>query len=68
MLQSALELLADEFTPSGMTKKQFYLMVQEALSEPYAFLCINMKVPDAERYRINLDKIINLEYYKSLGV
>ena len=68
MSQSALELLADEFTPSGMTKKQFYFMVQEALSEPYAFLCINMKLPDAERYRINLDKIINLEYYKSLGV
>ncbi len=68
MSQSALELLADEFTPSGMTKKQFYVMVQESLSEPYAFLSINMKVPDDERYRINLDTIINLDYYKSLAV
>ena len=68
MSQSALELLADEFTPSGMTKRQFYVMVQESLSEPYSFLCINMKVPDDERYRINLDTIINLDYYKSLAV
>ena len=52
----------------GMTKKQFYVMVQESLSEPYAFLSINMKVPDEERYIINLDTIINLDYYKSLGV
>ena len=66
MSQSALDLLADEFTPSGMTKKQFFLLVQDALAEPYAFLGINMKVPDDERYRINLDQIINLDYYKSL--
>ena len=66
MSQSALDLLADEFTPSGMTKKQFFLMVQDALAEPYAFLGINMKVPDDERYRVNLDQIINLDYYKSL--
>jgi hypothetical protein len=66
MSQSALDLLADEFTPSGMTKKQFFLLVQDALAEPYAFLGINMKVPDDERYRVNLDQIINLDYYKSL--
>ena len=66
MSQSALDLLADEFTPSGMTKKQFFLLVQDALAEPYAFLGLNMKVPDDERYRINLDQIINLDYYKSL--
>jgi len=66
MSQSALDLLSDEFTPSGMTKKQFVRMVQEALSEPYSFLGINMKVPDKERYRINLDSIINLDYYKNI--
>jgi hypothetical protein len=65
MSQSALDLLADEFTPSGMNKKQFCVMVQEALAEPYAFLGINMKVPDEERYRINLDRIINLDHYKT---
>jgi hypothetical protein len=65
MSASAMEVLADEFTPSSMTKKQFVAMVEDALKEPYAFLHINMKVPDDKRYRINLDKIINLDYYKS---
>ena len=66
MSQSALELLAEEFTPSGMNKKQFMRMVQETLAEPYSFLGINLKVPDDERYRLNLDQIINLKYYKGL--
>ena len=66
MSQSALDLLADEFTPSGMKKKQFIMMVQEALSEPYSFLGINMRVPDKDRYRINLDQIINIEHYKNI--
>jgi hypothetical protein len=66
MSQSSLETLADEMTPAGMTKKQFFAMVTESLSEPYSFLTINMKVPENERFRINLDRVINLEYYKTL--
>lgn len=66
MSQSALELLADEFCPNGVTKKQFFKLVADTLEEPYAFLSINMKAPDAERYRVNLDRIINLDYYKKL--
>ena len=66
MSSSAMDVLADEYTPSSMTKKQFCAMVEDALSEPYSFLTINMKVPDEKRYRINLDRIINLDYYKSL--
>ena len=66
MSAASLEILADEHTPAGMTKKQFIHMVTDSLSEPYSFLTINMRVPDNERYRQNLDRVINLEYYKSL--
>ena len=66
MSQSALDLLAEEFCPNGMQKKQFFQLVEDALSEPYAFLSINMRVADNERYRINLDQFINLDYYKNI--
>ena len=55
-----MELLVEEFTPPGMTKKDFMSMVMHATKEKHHFLHINMKVPFNERYRKNLDTI--LEY------
>jgi hypothetical protein len=57
---SEMELLVEEFTPPGMSKKNFMAMVQHATKEKHNFLHINMKVPFEERYRKNLDTI--LEY------
>ena len=57
---SEMELLVEEFCPPGMTKKNFMAMVQHATKDKHHFLHINMKVPFEERYRKNLDTI--LEY------
>ena len=66
MSQASLEVLCDEYCPANMNRTQFFHMVIDSLSEKFSFLTINMRVPDSERFRINLDRIINLEYYKQL--
>jgi energy-coupling factor transporter ATP-binding protein EcfA2 len=55
---SEMELLVDEFCPSGMTKKQFMEMVKYTVKDKHSFMHINMKVPAEERYRKNLNNIL----------
>jgi hexokinase len=64
--QSSLEVLAEEYCPANMNKKQFISMITDSLSEPFSFLTINMKVPEKDRFRSNLDHVLNLDYYKQL--
>jgi hypothetical protein len=55
---SEMELLVDEFCPSGMTKKQFMEMIKYTVKDKHSFMHINMKVPAEERYRKNLNNIL----------
>ena len=62
--QSEVEILKDEVTPAGLTKKQFEKVIDYATSEPYNFLSINNHAKPGERFRKNLNEIINLDDYK----
>ena len=55
------ELMAKEFTPPGLKKKQFLALIDEATTGDYSFLHINMKSPHKERYRKNIDEIIDYQ-------
>ena len=64
---SEAELLAEEFSPPMMKKKDFMRLIDETLTEPFSFLGINMKAPWESRFRKNLDQAINLDLYRSSG-
>ena len=64
--QSEVEVLKDEVTPAGLSKKQFEKVIDYATAEPYNFLSINNHAKPKERFRKNLDEIINLEEYKKI--
>ena len=64
MSRSALDILCDEFCPSAMNRKQFCTMVEDVLDEPYCFLTINMKSEERQRFRRNLDQVINIDAYR----
>lgn len=53
------ELMAREYCPPGMKKKDFMEMLLQGTRDRYNFVHINSRVPHAERYRRNLDTIIN---------
>lgn len=65
---SEVELLCQEFCPPGMTKRQFFELVDYATKDPYSFLYINKSVPMPERFRKNLNEMLNLEFFKSLDL
>jgi hypothetical protein len=56
---SEAELLAEEYAPPGMNKKETLKMISFATGDKFNFLHINKRVPFEERYRRNLDEIIN---------
>lgn len=60
---SEVELLFNEYCPPKFNKKQFFALVDYATSEPYSFLYINKSVPMEERFRKNLDEIIDLKSF-----
>ena len=55
-----IDLMVDEYTPANMTKKKFKEIIQFATTEPYSFLHINLRCDDKEKFRKNLDQIINI--------
>jgi hypothetical protein len=57
---SEVELLADEYTPPGFSKREFMSLVMHATREPYNFLHINNQAPD-NKYRKNLDTVLSLK-------
>lgn len=58
---SEMKVLLDEFTPPGLNKKEFQQLVEYATGEQYQFLHINMKAPPKERFRKNLDTILEIQ-------
>ena len=61
---SEVELLSTEYCPPNMTKKQFINLVSDATKDRYNFLFINSFEPPDNRYRKNIDEVINLNNYK----
>jgi len=62
--QSEVEILLDEITPSGITKRDFEGVIEYATSERYQFLYINRDAKPGEQIRKNLDDIINMADYR----
>ena len=58
---SELKLLTDEFCPHNITKNEFREMFNFCCSERFQFMHINMTTPPHERFRKNLDKILELK-------
>lgn len=61
---SEAECLADEFAPPGVSKKSFLRLIDDALEQPYSFLCVNMREPWATRFRSGLAMVIDLDKYR----
>ena len=58
--EGEIDLMVDEYTPANMTKKKFKEIIQYATEDRYNFLHINLRVKDEERFRKNLDEMINI--------
>jgi hypothetical protein len=58
--ESEINLLVDEFCPAHTTSAQFYELVKEATKDQFNFLHINCKAPMQDRFRKNLDTILNI--------
>jgi len=53
------ELMAREYCPPGMKKRDFEEMLQQGTREKYDFVHINNRAPHKDRYRRKLDTLIN---------
>lgn len=61
---SEVELLCDEYCPPGLDRNDFKEVVGYATGTPYSFLYINKSVPIADRFRRNLEEILNIDFFK----
>lgn len=57
---SEVECLVDEFCPPNMGKKDFKSMIKHSTKDPFNFMHINMDCHFKDRYRHNLDTILEL--------
>jgi hypothetical protein len=64
-LQSEVDVLKDEITPAGITKKDFGKVIEYATSGKHDFLYINRKAEPGQRVRKNLDEVIDLDKFKT---
>ena len=62
--QSEVEVLLDEITPSGLTKKQFTKVIEYCTDGRYDFLYINNHAEPDKRIRKNFDEVIDIKKYK----
>ena len=62
--QSEVEVLLDEVTPAGLTKKEFMKVISYCTSDPHSFMSINNHAPRGQQIRKNLTEIIDLDKYK----
>jgi hypothetical protein len=65
-LQSEVEVLLDEITPSGIKKRDFEKVLEYCTEGQYDFMAINNHAKPGERIRKNLNEVIDLNKYKSL--
>lgn len=62
--QTESEVIAEEFAPPGVPKKQFLRLIDDTLKNRFDFLSINMKAPWESRFRKGLGMAIDLNQYK----
>ena len=60
---SEREILVENYTPPGMSKKRFIDVINQATEAPWSFMHINKRVGFAKRYRRNLGNIILVNNY-----
>ena len=59
------EVLAEEFSPPGLTKKNFLRLIDDCVSEKFQFLTISMKHDWSQRFRSGLAMVIDISKYKN---
>lgn len=64
-LQSEVQIMLDEITPSGITKKEFLKIIDYCTEGRYDFMNINNHADPKERIRKNLSEIIDIQKFKS---
>ena len=64
--QSEVEILLDEITPAGITKKEFQRVIEYATEGKHDFLYINRHAERGEQIRKNLDEVIDINKFKKL--
>jgi hypothetical protein len=64
--QSEVEILLDEITPAGISKKEFQKVIEYATSGKHEFLYINRHAERGEQIRKNLDEVIDINKFKKL--
>jgi hypothetical protein len=62
--QSEIEVLLDEITPAGISKKEFQKVIEYATEGKHDFLYINRHAERGEQIRKNLTEIIDLNKFK----
>jgi hypothetical protein len=63
--QSEIEVLMDEVTPAGMTKKDFAKVIEYCTEGDFNFMSINNHAKKGERIRKNLTEVLNLDTFKT---
>ena len=64
--QSEVEVLLDEITPSGLTKKEFAKVIEYCTEGRYDFLYINNHASPGERIRKNLTEVVDFKLFKKV--
>ena len=62
--QSEIEVLLDEITPAGISKKEFQKVIEYATEGSHDFLYINRHAQRGEQIRKNLTEIIDITTLK----
>ena len=65
--QSEVEVLLDEITPAGLTKREFAKVIEHCTDGRYDFLYINNHADPGQRIRKNLTGVIDINNYKKVG-
>jgi hypothetical protein len=64
--QSEIEVLLDEITPAGITKKDFQKVIEYATEGKHDFLYINRHSERGQQIRKNLDEVIDINKFKKV--
>ena len=62
--QSEVEVLLDEITPAGISKKEFQKVIEYATEGKHDFLYINRHAERGQQIRKNLDEVIDINLFK----
>ena len=64
--QSEVEVLLDEITPAGLTKKEFAKVIEYCTEGRYDFLYINNHAEPGKRIKKNLTEVVDFKLFKKV--